>query len=345
MKCLAFSPDGRYIFAGDDEGNVYAWDVATAALRWDHCPGLAHGSNPETGALRVPSPPGTNAVAASPDGKIVASAGDDGHVKAWEISTGALVADVEMATAGRPWVPWPDTDPERVWTYPYAHAPQEPRSWFRVYSLAFSPDGRWLACGMGGANDVRDAVYAIDTRTWVPRSIAKYINKKRPYPRNPKEILDTYGNVDVLDFSPNGRWLASSGVEGVRLYKIPADGAGAANADNGSGEESGSEWKVGEVVGYDYWSDLRGDDSRGWVKQGRFVNDKTLALLIDGGFVQLIEIFDDEGAWKEKAVIDTRREGRGFDHDEALAASPDGQRLAVGGNNGFIVVDLSKPGT
>ncbi|MEX2684755.1 MAG: WD40 repeat domain-containing protein [Candidatus Sigynarchaeota archaeon] len=343
MQSLAFSPDGRYIFAGDSRGNVYAWDVATTALRWDHRPGLAHGSNPMTGTWGYPSAPGTNAVAVSPDGRIVASGGNDGHVKAWEARTGALVADVEMATAGRPWVPWPDTDPHRVWTYPYTNAPQSPRAWFCVYSLAFSPDGRWLACGMGGANDIRDAVYAIDTRTWAPRSIAKYINLKHPYPRNPKEILDTYGQVDVLDFSPNGRWLASSGVEGVRLYKIPAAGTAVAAHVNGGGgkeSESESEWKVGEVVGYDYWSDVDGDEFRGWATQGRFVNDKVLALLLEGGFIQLIEIYDDEGGWKEKAVIDIRCKGDVFSLDKVLAASPDGRWLAAGRDTGFSVVDI-----
>ncbi len=34
MNSVAFSTDGHTIFAGDDTGCVYAWDVASGALRW-----------------------------------------------------------------------------------------------------------------------------------------------------------------------------------------------------------------------------------------------------------------------------------------------------------------------
>jgi WD40 repeat protein len=315
MTCVAFSPDGLSIFAGDQNGSVYAWDVATGALHWHHPPDKGHGIPGHTG--------GTNAVATSPDGKVIASAGDDGHVKAWDAATGALVADVEMATAGRPYVPWPDTDPDRVWTFPYTNAPRAPRTWFSVYSLAFSPDGRWLTCGMGATNDVLDAILAVDTRTWTALSVVEYVDKRRPNPRNPKEIWSTYEKVQVLDFSPDSRLLASSGVEGVRLYKIGTE-----------------EWRVGDVVGYDFYHDTICNYYTAYKFRARFVNNTTLAILLEGGIVQGIEL----GKGKDKGeicfVVDTRREGNEFDHDDALAASPDGRWLAVGGKDGLAVVAL-----
>nr|MDO8084948.1 hypothetical protein [Candidatus Sigynarchaeum springense] len=68
---------------------------------------------------------------------------------------------------------------------------------------------------MGEANDVLDAVYAIDTRTWTSRSIADFPRETlmRPNPVNPREKWETYRCVNVLDFSPTGEKRANSEID------------------------------------------------------------------------------------------------------------------------------------
>jgi len=65
---LAWSPDGKQIASGSDDGLVHIWDASTGQTFFQY-----HG---HTSAIFK--------VAWSPDGKLIASASDDGTVQVWK---------------------------------------------------------------------------------------------------------------------------------------------------------------------------------------------------------------------------------------------------------------------
>ena len=162
---LALSPDGRTVVAGgqavDDQGNQKTMGI------WDTTT-LAGAAHPPTVTRPILS------VAFSPDGHTFAAGTDDGLV--WIFQTGAAAPQTTLV-------------------------PSISLGWAGVRSVAFSPDGRWLAtAGMAGA-----ALWSVATGA-----------------RGGKFSGPPDG-VSSVAFSPDGRTLAGSGADGkVRLWDIPA---------------------------------------------------------------------------------------------------------------------------
>jgi WD40 repeat protein len=208
---VAFSPNGGVLAAGARDGTIALWQVATQRL-------LA-----TIGAYRG----FTTAVSFSPDGRTLASAGDDVGklpVKLWNVRSRALAA---------PPLEHPDGSPT---------------------SVAFSPDGRTLASGdasgaivlwdvkskrpippqlVGHARNVERLVFSPDGKTLASGSadstlqlwnVTKHTRLGQPFDNPIAFMLD-------LAFSSDGKTLASTALGAdargaltlpqVRLWDVP----------------------------------------------------------------------------------------------------------------------------
>ena len=232
---FGFSPDSRIVAAGQRDGSFRFHEVDSGAetSRWPADPSfvpyhLAYrpgGRQLAVSSLRAPQvricdadtgkvvrvlphPKFVRGVAWHPDGKYLATACDNWHVYVWQIETGRRIADLAGHRAVATWVTfskqgdllvstgWDGTT--RVWS-PWtskllvsATGDSNPQ---------FGPDDRLLAVGRDGQ------------RLWL-WEVA---------PARERRVLHGHfaqGSVQVsdADVSPDGRLVASAGVDGFRLW-------------------------------------------------------------------------------------------------------------------------------
>ncbi len=158
MYCVAFSPDGKVIAAGDKEGKIRLFDGRTGepkAVLDDHTAAV-HG------------------LAFSPDGKTLASASQDHTIKLWDVAGRKLRHTLQK---DKLWAVAFSPDGKRLATG--GGVEQEQGKWryeiilwdaktgemertlpveltTPAWSLAFSPDGRTLAVAGGNLGDAKD---------------------------------------------------------------------------------------------------------------------------------------------------------------------------------------------
>jgi WD40 repeat protein/tetratricopeptide (TPR) repeat protein len=169
VSCVAFSPDGKSVLTGTAPPDR---PNQGRALRWDVATGgLAWSTEPHPGWH-------VYGVAWSPDSKTIATGANDRHVRLFDAANGKLV--------GTSW-----ENPEQV------------------SRVAFSPDGRLVAAGMGMMTG--GATERAEVRLW-DRATGRPIGPDLPHE----------GGVLDVAFSPDGASLLSGSSDGTAyLWRLP----------------------------------------------------------------------------------------------------------------------------
>lgn len=198
FSSVAWSPDGRWLAAAE-------YYVGKHVSLWET------DGTPEPVELDGHTAPVTG-VAWSPDSQQVASCSGDGTVRRWNVdgtsageplqhSSGSAVYDVGW---NKDWLVSAGHGGQlRFWRPDGSAGPIFDKETMPIYSLAFRPDGRWLAVGGGGG-----------------RALLKLLKPDR----TGELILKGHSRaVRSVAWSPDGQWLASGGHDTtVRLWNADA---------------------------------------------------------------------------------------------------------------------------
>ncbi len=216
---LCWSPDGRQIASASRDQTVHIWDASPRG-RWLRA--LAHFTGFRYSLFEGHTAQ-VNAVAWSPDGRLLASAGDDNSVIVWEAASKTILTRFQAHTDVVQVVAW-SPDGKHVASASIDHTvriwnanTKEVKFSYRnsssiVYDLCWSPDGRFIALA---GSDHTVQIWNVWERT-------KTFTYKGHFDR-----------VQAVSWSPDGQYLASGGKDQTVhiwkavLRKTPARGKSA----------------------------------------------------------------------------------------------------------------------
>ncbi len=225
------------------------------------------------------------AIAFVPEQSLLVSGGEDSLLKLWRLPN--------MAEQ-------PTPHAKQLWQ-------QNTRNW--VYAVTVSPDQKVIACG--GENQI--ALYRLEDGKELyrlqDRANQSEIEQNQTAPATRERGLS---GVRSLTFSPDGRWLASSGDDNaIRVWQVDPQRADSQRADS---QTAMTLTEHTELTGHD-----------GWVRSVCFCPDSL--RLLSGSDDRTVRLWDIESG---DCVRVFEQPG---DRVRAVTVSPDGQFAASGGDD------------
>ncbi|KZO92972.1 hypothetical protein CALVIDRAFT_285545 [Calocera viscosa TUFC12733] len=191
IRCIAVSPDGRWIASGSEDQTIRIWDIETGAAIGE--PLVGH----EDWVMTV---------AFSPDGMRVASGSGDKTIRMWDVETGTAIGEplaghddrvlsVAFSPDGKRIASGSADEAIRMWDAETLAAIGEPLEGHNdcVNSVAFSPDGKRIA---SGSLDKTIRMWDVETGAAIGE---------------PLEGHNDY--VNSVAFSPDGKRIASGSLD------------------------------------------------------------------------------------------------------------------------------------
>ncbi len=200
VTSVAFSPDGKIVGSGNDDGTIDLWDLATRR---------------PIGKALAGHRASVTSVSFSPDGRILASGSEDETVRLWNVATQEPVDEpltghrqpvtsVAFSSDGKTLASASADKAVRLWHPDARNSRGEPLGGHHglLTGVAFSPSGRMLASADG--NTVRLWDVAGGHLAGEPLNVAP----------NPADF------VTSVAFSPDGDLLATTSFETVQVWDV-----------------------------------------------------------------------------------------------------------------------------